>query len=103
MMHLRALRIFPDLALAESVAVALVVVAGDTGTEKVSFDVASHPVRASVAFEDGAETALTAREVQFGGVRLGCAWVGGGVERRIDVRVQGALTPYRFKREEGDW
>ncbi len=46
---------------------------------------------------------MTAGEVQFAGVRLSGAWVRGGVERRVDIRVHGALTVHIFKCEEGDW
>jgi hypothetical protein len=34
---------------------------------------------------------------------LAGTWVWGGVERRIDIRIQRALTVYIFKREERDW
>ena len=92
----------PDLALTEGVAVALVVVAGGAGGEEVGFDVTGEFEGSGVAFEEATDAALTAGEVQFAGVCLCRARVRGGVERRVDIGVQRALTVNTFKREEGD-
>ena len=84
------------------VAIALVLVAGCAGREEVSFNITSEFERAGVALEERADTALPSGEVELADVRLCCSGVWSGVEGRVDVGVERALTEDEFTREEGN-
>src|SRR6187402_1293162 len=92
----------PELALTKHVAVRLIVVRRGAGTEEVRFKVAAQLEFASVAFHKSAQAALPAREVQLADVTFIRTGEWDGVERRVDVRIDGVLTPDTFKGEEGN-
>src|SRR5208283_3547596 len=98
----RGLRLAPDLALPQRVAVALVVVGGGSRTQEVGLEVAGQLVRAGVAFKQAAQAALPSAKVQLADVAFVRAGHRDGVEWRVDVGVHRVLPPHAFRREEGD-
>src|SRR5581483_7852784 len=79
-----------------------IIVRAGARAQEVHLVISTEREVAGVGLEQRTDTALTAGKVQLGGLVLGRARKGNVVERRVDVRVDRALPPHTFKREERD-
>src|SRR5581483_5544231 len=82
----------PQLALTKYVAVALIVVGGNTGAEPVHFVVATEGPVVQLAFSQQCQTGLTTATIEVADFGVICAFIRDRGKRSVDVSSEGTIV-----------